>query len=226
MAFHRGAINTANRGRWKNGLLIKTATAISQRDKPHFKAAASCHDIAPSVLCSFLPHLPKANVSLLQFKVRQEALNSPRVLPDTRGRRVPSCCCQGNISENDDDVCALVRSHREDGIGCLFVFFKTEALPQTGRIRQLLGYPALSPLIVFRRCSTAWRNAAAVLYHPLSAVRKPARSPSTDEAASPVQEPRTEPDGRRADEDRRGEREGGKKEKEIYECASISRCKS
>lgn len=88
-------------------------------------------------------------------------------------------------------------------------FFKTEALPQTGRIRQLLGYPALSPLIVFRRCSTAWRNAAAVLYHPLSAVRKPARSPSTDEAASPVQEPRTEPDGRRADEDRRGEREGG-----------------
>lgn len=31
LAFHRGAINTANRGRWKNSLLIKTATAISKR---------------------------------------------------------------------------------------------------------------------------------------------------------------------------------------------------
>lgn len=57
---------------------------------------------------------------------------------------------------------------------------------------------------------------AAVLYHPLSAVRKPARSPSADEATPPVQEPRTELDGRRAGEDRRGKREGGRKKRKKF----------
>lgn len=48
----RGAINTTNKGEWKNRPLIEPAIAISQKDKLHFKARDSRYD---SAVCFVFP---------------------------------------------------------------------------------------------------------------------------------------------------------------------------
>lgn len=171
-----------------------------------------------ALLFLFLPTFLKPLCHYFKVSSRCSRRHWVASVSDTRGKLLPSCCCQWNISE-DDNACVSMRYLHKNGIRCSgcflgFFFFRTDHF-LFREDEAALWLLALGLLIVSCGCS------ATVPYHLLS--EPECRSvPSVGAKDRPWWT-----EGRGGQERRQGRREGGrKKEKEIYECASISCCKS